>query len=76
MKNKYLAIFLNVITIILCLIIGYFAAVFSIFFFLGRQADKEMKNEFVITIAIYGILVLLIIFLIWCVRNIWKILKK
>lgn len=76
MKNKYLAIFLNVITIILCLIIGYFAAVFSIFFFLGRHADKEMKNEFVITIAIYGILVLLIILLIWCVRNIWKILIK
>jgi H+/Cl- antiporter ClcA len=76
MKNKYLAIFLNVIAIIICLIIGYFAAVFSIFFFLGRHADKEMKNEFVITIAIYGILLFLIILLIWCVRNIWKILKK
>jgi len=76
MKSKNLIIFLNVITMIICVIIGYFAAVFSIFYFLGRHADKEIKNDFVITIAICGILLFLIILLTGCVRNIAKIFQN
>lgn len=76
MNKKYLKIFSNIIAIILCIIIGYGIAVFSIFFFWGKHADKKMNNELIMTIGIYAIFLAIIVIIIYCIRNIWKIFRS
>ena len=76
MNNKYLKILLNIIAIVICLFIGYGISVFSIFFFWGRHADKEIKNELIITIGICIVFLIIISIIGYCIYNIWKVLRN
>jgi len=75
-KSKYLKIFLNIIVIIICFVIGYIGLIFSMFFFWGKHTDKKMDNELIITVGIYALFSVLILAIIYCFRNIWKIYKN
>ncbi|PZU82580.1 MAG: hypothetical protein DI529_14155 [Chryseobacterium sp.] len=74
--NKYSKLIINLIAIILSIIIGYICTVFSIFFFLGRHAEKKMNNELIITIGIFLVFIITITIIVYCIKNLWKILKK
>lgn len=76
MNKKYLKMFLNIVAIIICFIISYIVSVFSIFYFWGKHADKKMNNELLITIGIYAIFFFIIVIMVYCIRNIWKIFRN
>ena len=76
MKNKILGLFGYTILLLASLISGYLLLVFSFFFFLGKQVDKEYKNGVLIATFIIIAFLILLFVLFFSIVKIYKNLKK
>lgn len=74
MKNKTFKFIGYFILLIGSIFLGYFLIIFSIFFFLGRQVDKEYNNGILITSFIIISFLILLFILLFSITKIIKIL--